>query len=151
MPVRPATREDIPHIITLIEAYYEEAAFETPQVNREKCAYVLTALLAEDTPTVFFEVAEVSGIIVGALMGERQTDLWSDAEKVVEGFFYVLPSFRSQWAAGRLLLDFKKFAEERPCVIRVEGSMGIDDDHAGKLFKRIGWEARGSLYGAEAY
>lgn len=151
MAVRDATYEDIPQLTGLIADYYEEADFEAPSIIPEKCAFVLEQVVAHVGDDVFMKVYEVDGKLAGAFFAERVQDIWSDAFKVVEQFIYVRPAFRGKPGAGKLMLMFAKWAQLRPSVVRVEASMGIDNEHAATLFSRLGYEPRGSLHGMEAY
>lgn len=151
MPVRDARIEDTEQLIDLIESYYDEAGFAAPPVNRDKAAYVLSVVIPSIGDDLFAKVIEVEGVVVGAMYAERVSDIWSDAEKVVEQFLYVRPEFRGRPSAGKLVLLFAKWAQLRPAVVRVEASMGIDNEHAAGVFARLGYEPRGSLHGMEAY
>lgn len=151
MALRDAEIDDTVELTDLIESYYDEAGFKAPPVNREKTQFVLNHVIANLGDEVFFKVIEIEGVIVGAMYAERVTDLWSDAEKVVEQFLYIRPEFRGRPSAGKLMLAFAKWAQLRPAVVRVEASMGIDNEHAAGIFAKLGYEPRGSLHGMEAY
>lgn len=151
MTVRDAVYEDIPQITGLIADFYMEAGFQTPPINPEKCSYILQQMITDGGDTVFFKAYDVGGYLAGAFLAERVPDLWSDAERVIEQFLYVRPPFRKRPGAGKMMLQFAEWAKERPAIVRVEASMGIDNDHAADIFERLGYQYRGTLHGMEAY
>lgn len=151
MYIRDADQADIPQLCGLIADFYAEAPYDAPLINPDKAAHVFDALIAAPADAVYIKVIEHQGMIVGGLLAERQEDIWSDAHKVVELFMYVHPPYRKRPAVGKLLLDFKRWTQEIPSVVRVEASSGINDEDAAKVFKKLGWRYRGMLYGSEAY
>jgi len=100
---------------------------------------------------VYLRVAVVRGKIAGAIFAERQPDLWSDAEKVVEHFIYVRKPYRGMIHTGKLLMDFAKWSQRRPAVVRIEAGSGLDDEKVGAIFEKLGWKYRATIYGTEAY
>jgi hypothetical protein len=150
--IRDARADDIPVLTDLIAGFYAEAPYEAPEINREKAAFILGYMIERVGDNVYVRVAEDALFgVVGVLIAERQSDLWSDAEKIVELIMYVEPAKRGSTLAGKLLLDFGKWCQIRPAVVRVEAGSGIDDAAVGSVFRKMGWAERGVLYGAEAY
>ena len=151
MAVRDANRDDIPQIVTMIEDFYAEANFKTPEVNRDKTRYVLKALIDHIGVRTHVKVIDMSGHLVGLTLGERITDLFSDADKALEIMLYVHPSFRGGVSAGKLMLSFAAWTKLLPSTVRVEASHGVEDEQAKKIFAKLGWEPRGTLHGSEPY
>lgn len=150
--IRLATHDDVDALVDLVSSFYAEAPYEAPEVVRDQSAYILDTLVSKaGTERVFLEVIEVRGKVVGAICAERIPDIWSNAEKVVEHFIYILPKYRGMIHTGKLLKRFAEWTRVKPAVVRVEAGSGIDDEKVGAIFERLGWQKRGVLYGSEAY
>lgn len=150
--IRDARADDIPVLLDLLDGFRKESPYEAPPVNREKAAFVLDYMIQRVGDNVYVRVAEdVLYGVVGVIVAERHSDLWTDAEKVVSLIVYVEPAKRGSTLAGRLMLDFRAWSDLRPAVVRVEAGSGIDDAAVGAAFRKMGWAERGVLYGAEAY
>lgn len=149
--IRDARVQDLHQLVSLIETFYDEAPYQNPEINKDQALFVLNEMLPQLGDKVYLRVAEVGGKVAGAIFAERQPDLWSNAEKVLEHFIYVLPEFRGKPVTGRLLIDFAKWSQIRPSVVRVEAGSGLDDEKVGKVFEKLGWTYRAKLYGMEAY
>ncbi len=152
--IRAGTPKDAKGLTKLVENFYQEAPYEAPPVHHEQAGFVFEKFAhAQEIDAIqhFLYVIEVQGKIVGAICAERIPDLWSEAEKIVEHFIYVLPKYRGTIHPGKLLLKFGKWTKERPAVVRVEASGGLEDEKVAVVFERLGWERRGILFGSEAY
>ena len=150
--IRDARADDITVLLDLLDGFRKESPYESPPINREKAAFVLDYMIQRIGDNVYVRVAEDALFgVVGVLIAERQSDLWSDAEKIVELIMYVEPAKRGSTLAGRLMMDFHAWSELRPAVVRVEAGSGIDNAAVGAAFRKMGWAERGVLYGSEAY
>lgn len=151
MKIRDATKADVSQLVDLVQRFYDEAPYEAPSVDREQATYVMSELIDRIGGKIFFKVIDKDGKICGAILAERIPDLWSTAQKCVEHFIYVLPAYRGRPSAGKLMISFAEWSQEQPAVVRVEASSGLNDDMVGKVFERLNWSYRGTLYGTEAY
>jgi len=152
--IRSAHYGDIPQVAGLISDFYQESKYDAPPINPEKTAHVLKAYIDDAGEKSFFEVIDTDdrkNTLVGFMIGERTHDLWSDALKTVEVALYVRPLFRGRPSAGRLLLNFAKWAEAVPSMIRVEASSGITEENAARVYAKLGWSRRGTLHGVELH
>lgn len=151
MAIRDATASDVPQLCGLISDFYGESKYVAPVIDPDKTAFVLRFMIERISDDLFFKVIERDGRVVGLLIAERLPDLWSHAEKAVEQIMYVTPGYRGTASAGKLLIEFARWSQIRPAVVRVEASSGVDNDKAAAVFAKLGWEPRGTLHGMEAY
>lgn len=149
--IRKPHYADIPQLSGLIADFYAEVPYHAPVINPEKTAAVLKAYIDAPEDTAFIQVIDMEGLLIGFMIGERMPDLWSDSVRTVETALYVKAPFRGRPSAGRLLLNFAKWAEEVPGMIRVEASSGITDENAAQVYAKLGWSMRGTLHGMEAH
>ena len=115
-------------------------------LDRGQALHIIKALIMSPAAmTVGVETED--GVLVGAMMGEVQRDIWVDVKVAVEYGVYVSEAYRGSAAGVRMIRHFEKWAETQGAdVIRQSVYAGIDNEGAGAVFSRLGYETAGAIY-----
>lgn len=155
--IRAVHPRDFERVVNLIGAMYAEARYKTRagedgKINRAKTGrlvgkWIETAV--SGYTDIFFKVIEFEGAVEGFIIAERMNDLYTDYRIVIDHFIYVTPNMRRSPQMGKLLKEFVQWAEQTPAVIRVQATAGVEEQHAGQVFEKLGWQECGRVYGKE--
>jgi aminoglycoside 6'-N-acetyltransferase I len=110
MPIRTATPDDLPSLLALAVAFYEEDGFSTPEA---KLRTNLTTLV--DSPTARVVVSEVDGAVVAFAITTTTFGLENGLIAELEDL-YVAPEARRRGEAQRLIEDSTRWAAGRGCA-----------------------------------
>lgn len=161
MKVRDGDISDLSETLELIEdmgalmRHHAGADAERFSVDRSKSARRLGGVLGVSTfgnDDLFCKVLDDGERLQGLVIAERLPDLWMNAKVVVEHVIFIRPAFWGSFAAGKLLLQFKQWAEAIPgTVVRVHAEAGPTNEKARRAFNKLGWAERGTVHGVEVH
>lgn len=144
--VRPATAEDISAIYVLLCDMHAEAPIAYPPVHPGVTIGKINVL----THSFLCAVAEVDGIIVGAVGARPTTFWWADPMKptfVGDDFLYVAPAWRKSDAFRRLMRVLRRYAKETVKLPLITGpTQGERIDVKERLYRRTGLRKIGALF-----
>lgn len=145
------------HLINLTEDRAEEVleigaemhalgVYKDWPLDRGQALHVIKALIAEPS-AMTIGVETEDGVLVGAMMGEVQRDLWVKVRVAIEHGIYVTKAYRGTSAGIRMIQHFEKWAKTQGAdIIRQGVYAGIDNDAVGTIFSRLGYEDAGAIY-----
>lgn len=149
MTVRPATIEDLPHIINMAADMHTESRYRTTTFVPGRLGQIAASLM--HNPDGFAYVAEQDGELIGCMLAQIMREPWFSLEAVAYEYgVYVKPEHRGTSAGGRMVKAFKEWAVERGAMLIDLGiSTGITEDRTGAFYERLGFKRVGSVYSME--
>lgn len=152
MKIRFATVEDVPLFANeLCPTFHAVTRFAAFDYNAEKVARSLRAVVEtgqnKQGTHCFFVAEDSDGHPVGGLVGCIEEHFFSD-QKVASIIHYdVLPEKRMGGAALKLLIAFRKWAENRGAFELSAGvNSGVQMDKIDRFLKRLGFQPTGGNY-----
>jgi GNAT superfamily N-acetyltransferase len=145
------------HLIELTEDRAEEVfqigaemhrlgVYKDWPLDRGRSLFVIKALIA-DPKALTIGVETEDGVLIGAMLGEVQRDIWVNVNVAVEYGVYVTQAYRGTKAGVLMVRHFEKWAAEHGAdLIRQGVYAGIDNEKAGAFFSRLGYENAGAIY-----
>jgi len=139
MPIRTARPDDLPALLALAVAFYEEEGFGTPE---DRLRANLTTLVA--LPTARVAVSEVDGRVVAFGITTTTFGLESGPYAELEDL-YVAPEARRRGLAGELIEDSLRWAAARGCTDLevVIAPNGNDVSHLFGFYRKHGFVDEG--------
>lgn len=141
MKIRLAEYDDIPECVALGKKFQELTRFNAYDYNAERVEERLKSVIDNaENKYVFFLAEDNEGMLLGALIGCLERHFFSD-EIVASLIHYdVLPEKRMNGAALRLMIAFRKWAENRGAF---ELSIGVNSgegvENLKSFFERLGF------------
>jgi GNAT superfamily N-acetyltransferase len=115
-------------------------------LDRGRSLFVIKALIT-DPKAMAIGVETKDGVLIGAMLGEVQQDLWVNVRVAIEYGVYVIEAYRGTSAGIRMIQHFEKWAAQHGAdVIRQGVYAGIDNEKTGAIFSRLGYENAGAIY-----
>ena len=145
MKIRFARHEDIPVLVELGRRFHAMTRFAVYDYDAERVAQHLRAVLDDTRGRYCFLVAEDGGgRPVGGLIGCIERHFFSDKPVASVIHYDVLPEKRMGGAGLRLLIAFRKWAENRGAVELNAGvNSGVDMDKMDRFLRRLGFRLTG--------
>ncbi len=145
MTLRYATLEDIPALMALGEGFFAGLGYPEDDLDREGIPRVLHDLVI--SPAGFVLVAEVGGVIVGAMLGLAHVPVFARRMQASELGWFVSPGHRGSRDALRMIEEFEAWARQRQCVrVVLSRLMNMRPDAVGRLYVRLGYAERESSF-----
>lgn len=146
MLIRPIEQKDVERLIELVQRMLEEGSshknvpFDAPVIR----GWLYAAI--EKSDDFFCMVAEQNGEVIGGMLGCKVQYTFSFAQKASELGLYIAKEHRGRFAAPRLIKAFEKWARDQGCVsVHVGVTVGINNDCATGIYKRMGFHTQGPL------
>lgn len=148
MQIRFARLEDVPRLVEMGRRYHQLTRVRAFDYNGQKVAQTLAAVIQHKTGTHCFFVAQRDdGSLVGGLIGCIEAHIFSDQPVATLVHYDVDPESRMSGAGYRLLLAFKKWAENRKAVEIIAGvNSGVDLQRMDRFLRRLGFDLTGGNY-----
>jgi len=137
---------DYGHMMQLARQMHAEGVHRDFPLNEERTAYIMQYLIGEDDVYTkgWFDKHDQ---LVGFMAGEIIEDLWVDMKIATDHAFYIRPSARGGRGAVAMIRGFEEWAWERGAdVVRPVVYAGVNNDRAGQLLLRMGYEDAGGIY-----
>jgi GNAT superfamily N-acetyltransferase len=132
--IRPATSEDVPALLALIQ---ELADYERESDAVEATAESLEAVLFGAVPAVFALVAEHDGEVVGCAIWFVSFSTWTGRHGIYLEDLVVREAFRGHGYGGRLLAELARITQDRGYA-RLEWSVLDWNEPALGFYRSIG-------------
>ena len=148
MPIRYAQISDVPALVQFGARMHALTRFRTQPYNAQKIAQTFVDLLDKGAGKyVFFVAQSADEILVGALIGVIEQQIFSDLFTASVMHIDVLPEYRMGGYGLRLLKAFEQWAKNRNVVEMQFGVNSEDDmDKIGKFAVRLGYRKVGENY-----
>ena len=135
MKVRLADKTDIAALV----AFNRAMAFETE--SKDLAADVLTpgvAAVFDDANKGFYVVAELDGVVVGGLLVTFEWSDWRNSWFWWIQSVYIKPEYRGRSIYSRLYEFVKNLADERGDVCGFRLYVEKENEHAQRVYERLG-------------
>lgn len=148
MKIRFATQDDVPVFVEMGRRFHAMTRFHVYDYDSERMAISLSAVVQNPRGSHCFFVAEDStGKAVGGLIGCIEQHFFSNRLVASVIHYDVLPEKRMGGAGVRLLMAFKKWAENRGAVELNAGvNSGTDLGKLDSFLRRLGFKMTGGNY-----
>lgn len=148
MKIRFATLDDVPAFVEMGHRFHELTRFHVYDYNAERVALNLRAVVENARGSHCFFVAEDSADNpVGGIIGCVEQHFFSNRLVASVIHYDVLPEKRMGGAGLRLLMAFKKWAENRGAVELSAGvNSGTDLEKLDSFLRRLGFKLTGGNY-----
>lgn len=148
MQILPATLADVPQLVQMARHYHQQTRFRSFDFNAAKLAQSLAAIVEHRTGSHCFFVAKRNdNSLVGGLIGCVETHMFSDQVVATLVHYDVDQASRMSGAGYRLLLAFRKWAENRGAVeLNVGINSGVHLDKLDRFLRKLGFVITGGNY-----
>lgn len=147
MTIRFATVEDIPALLDLGQQMTEESRFKSYGLNRDKTAKILMSMIAQSKHSIIIVAVTKDGTMIGMLGGYAVDFFFCDVKVVQDRFFYVRPESRGSPAAIKILLAFRKWAEQHDVYeLNINMSVAIEMERFNRMMGKLGFQCCGSNF-----
>jgi L-amino acid N-acyltransferase YncA len=149
MKIRYAKLEDVPAFVAMGKEFHANTRFHIFDFNTERVTRTLMDLIARNGAGkyVFFVADDNAGQPIGGLIGCLETHIFSEKPVANIVHFDVLPERRMSGAALRLLIAFRRWAENRRVFELCAGvNSGENVERLDRFFKKFGFELTGGNY-----
>jgi acetyltransferase (GNAT) family protein len=147
MKIRFATREDIPTILDLAETMVAESRFNAYGLDRAKTTPVVAGMIGQPAHSVILLAERDNGTTVGMLGGYVADFFFCNAVIAQDRFYFVEPEARGSSAAIKLLIAFRRWAEQRKVrELNINMSVAVDMQRFNKMMTKLGFRCCGSNF-----
>jgi ribosomal protein S18 acetylase RimI-like enzyme len=137
--IRPATEQDIPHIIRMGRLFWSQTAFGEIPYCPDSIAYIAREMLKME----LLLMAEVDGKIAGSV-GAVASPLFGNRDVLIasELFWWVEPQFRDSGIGKEMLMGIEQAAKERGVsVFSMMALESVEPEKAAAIYQRLGYSA----------
>lgn len=147
MKIRFAEASDLDAVFAVCRRFHEESRFGRYPLNVEKArAAILEAVSVPKASCVLIAEHATDGVI-GMLAGFVATPRFADVLIAQDHGFYVLPEHRGGSAAIKLMIAFRRWAENRRAVeMCINQNVDIDQARFNRFMRHLGFQCCGSNY-----
>lgn len=147
MKILFAQSGDIPTVLAMGQAMLAESRFDRYGVNEEKLVAAIDTMINNSGKACLLLAERTDGEIAGMLAGYVTDYFFSDATVAQDRWFYVKPEYRGSSAAVKLLVAFRRWAENRQVnELSINMSVGIDMARFNKFMTHMGFGCCGSNF-----
>jgi len=144
--IRPVMPKDVFQIAELAKQLHSESRYKNFKFNKKKIINNILWLMAQSLFVCFVE-EKADEKISGFIAGYVDTYFFSDDYLLADRGFYVLPKYRKDKTAAKLLRAYidagRKLKVKEICMCETTTD---DPNYLALLYKKVGFEKVGSLY-----
>lgn len=147
MKIRLAAQPDVNLVLQLGTQMHAESRFRVHPMNPRKSRASIEKLLANPLNGCILLAESESGLTVGMLAGYVIDYFFSDALVAQDSYFYVTPSFRGSSAALKLLIAFRRWAENRNAAeLCINMSVDVEPERFNQFMTRMSFRPCGTNF-----
>lgn len=147
MKVRLATANDIQSVIAICQRFHDESRFRRYPFNQDKVRQIAAQSIDTPLAACILLAEQGTGKVAGLLAGFVAELRFADARVAQDHGFYVLPEHRGGSAALKLLLAFRRWAENRQAVeLNINQNVDIDQARFNRFMRHMGFACCGSNF-----
>ncbi|MEW6134004.1 MAG: GNAT family N-acetyltransferase [Pseudomonadota bacterium] len=151
MKIRFATPDDVPALVEMGRRMHAATRFAAYDYNAERVVQNLHAVIETGQNAhkthCFFVAEDGGGHIFGALIGCVERHFFSDLLVASIVHYDVLPEKRMSGAGLKLLVAFRKWAENRGVFeLSVGINSGVELEKMDRFLKKLGFRQTGGNY-----
>lgn len=137
--IRPATLEDVPKIVTLIEELHDLSSMASLDFSPVKAKHGMIAFI---TGGHFVRVIEEDSKVVGVFAGLHTPTWFGNDEMAIDVSWYVRPEYRD-WQGVALVEQFVEWAKEMG-VKQIRPGVSTSNPNACRIYKALGFSEAGA-------
>lgn len=147
MKIRFVTPQDIPTILDLGELMVAESRFGHYGLNRAKTDKALANMIQRPADSLILLAERDDGTAVGMLAGYTVEFFFCDAHVAQDRFYFVKPEARGSFAALKLLLAFRRWAEQRKVrELNINMNVAVEMPRSSRMMTKLGFRCCGSNF-----
>jgi acetyltransferase (GNAT) family protein len=147
MKIRFATLQDVPTLLDIGEMMVAESRFDRYGLNRAKTGKALASMIQRPADSLILVAERDNGDAVGMLGGYVVELFFSDTFVAQDRFYFVKPEARGSSAALKLLLAFRRWAEQRKVrELNINMSVAVEMPRFNKMMTKLGFRCCGSNF-----
>lgn len=147
MKVRFATNADLAALLAVARRFHEESRFRIYPFNADKVRQAMEQTLATPAAGCILLAEHGSAAVVGFLAAFVAEPRFTDVLVAQDHGFYVLPEHRGGSAALKLMLAFRRWAENRQAVeMCINQNVAIDQARFNRFMRHLGFACCGSNF-----
>ncbi|MCK6393950.1 GNAT family N-acetyltransferase [Zoogloea sp.] len=147
MKIRLATMNDIEAVYTICLRFHEESRFSRYPLNPDKLRAAITESIQVSKASCVLLAEHSSGDVVGMLAGYVTSPRFTDVRVAQDHGFYVLPAHRGSSAAMKLMIAFRRWAENRQAVeLCINQNVDIDQARFARFMRHLDFQCCGANF-----
>ena len=147
MKIRLAELYDVEVVLAMGRDMLAESRFSGFPTNTDKTRLSIEKVIGSPMTSCVLLAEQNDGSVVGMLAGFVTDYFFSDVLVAQDKVFFVLPSHRGSSAALKLLIAFRRWAENRKVVeICINMSVDVEQVRFDKFMTHMGFKSCGSNY-----
>jgi GNAT superfamily N-acetyltransferase len=147
MKIYLAQRKDVDTILRLGDLMHDESRFRVYSMNPEKVRASIEKIIDNPLAGCILLAEHSKAGVVGMLAGYVIDYFFSDALVAQDSYFYVHPDYRGSPAALKLLIAFRRWAENRRASeLCINMSVDVDQERFNKFMKHMKFSCCGSNF-----
>jgi GNAT superfamily N-acetyltransferase len=147
MKIRLAEAADTDAVLAVARRFHEESRFAAYPFNAGKTRESIAQTIANPSSTCILLAEPRAGCIAGFLAAFVAAPRFTDVLVAQDHGFYVLPEFRGGSAAMKLMIAFRRWAENRKVAeICVNQNVDIDQARFNRFMRHLGFACCGSNF-----
>lgn len=147
MKVRLAEHKDVDAIMRLGVQMHAESRFQVYPMNTAKTRASIDKIIASPLAGCILLAEHPQGGVVGMLAGYVVDYFFSDALVAQDSYFFVHPDFRGSPAALKLLIAFRRWAENRSASeLCINMSVDVQQERFNKFMQHMHFKPCGTNF-----
>lgn len=139
--------KDIDDLMALGRRMHQESRFKVYPMNQAKTRASLEKLISNPLAGCILLARNEAGQAVGMLAGYVVDYFFSDALVAQDSYFFVAPEHRGSSAALKLLIAFRRWAENRNASeLCINMSVDVDQERFNRFMAHLGFRNCGSNF-----
>ena len=147
MKIRLAETSDLEAVFAICQRFHEESRFSRYPLNPDKVRTTIMDALSVPKASCILLAQHDSQGVVGMLAGFVVTPRFTDVLVAQDHGFYVLPEHRGSSAALKLMIAFRRWAENRQAVeMSINQNVDIDQTRFNRFMRHLNFQCCGSNF-----
>ncbi|WP_346287573.1 GNAT family N-acetyltransferase [Zoogloea sp.] len=147
MKIRLATLDDLETVYAICLRFHEESRFSRYPINPDKLRLTVTESIQAAKASCILLAETSGGGIAGMLAGFVTSPRFTDIRIAQDHGFYVLPEHRGSSAAMKLMIAFRRWAENRQAVeLCINQNVDIDQARFNRFMHHLNFKCCGANF-----
>jgi GNAT superfamily N-acetyltransferase len=139
--------KDVDDLMALGRRMHQESRFKVYPMNEAKTRASMEKLVSNPLAGCILLARNEAGAAVGMLAGYVVDYFFSDALVAQDSYFFVAPEHRGSSAALKLLIAFRRWAENRNASeLCINMSVDVDQERFNRFMAHLGFRNCGSNF-----
>lgn len=144
--IRPATTADIPDIVEHGRRMHTDTSYAHVTYSPARVAATCATLISNG----FIIVAELDGVIVGAMLGDVCQPWYTEDYTGIEHALYLQPEHRNGLLAAKMVRSFEKWCVSMGAK-QIRPGVGTGVGNVERLYEALGFKRVGSFFNKDIH